>query len=65
MTKKNTFRSVIPPTPAETAVAAATWERRGVLRRLVRIDHDVPAPEDRHRAPRRSRPRAAPASPSV
>lgn len=33
-----TFVSSCPPTPAEAAVAAARWERRGVLRRLVRID---------------------------
>jgi hypothetical protein len=30
--------SSVPPTPAEEAAAAAIWERRGVLGRLVRID---------------------------
>jgi hypothetical protein len=25
----------VPPTPAETAAAAARWERRGLLARLV------------------------------
>jgi hypothetical protein len=28
----------VPPAPGEVAVAAAQWERRGVLARLVRID---------------------------
>jgi hypothetical protein len=32
------FVSGVPPTPAETAAAAARWERRGVLDRLVRLD---------------------------
>jgi hypothetical protein len=26
-----------PPTPAEAAMAAVLWERRGLLRRLVRV----------------------------
>jgi hypothetical protein len=33
-----TFVSTSPPTPAEAAAASAQWERRGLLRRLVRID---------------------------
>jgi hypothetical protein len=32
------FGSGVPPTPAEAAAAAARWERRGILRRLVRLD---------------------------
>ena len=32
------FVSGVPPTPAETAAAAARWERRGILGRLVRLD---------------------------
>jgi hypothetical protein len=30
------FASTIPPTPAEEQAAAASWERRGLLDRLVR-----------------------------
>ena len=30
------FASTVPPTPAEEQVAAADWERRGLLDRLVR-----------------------------
>jgi hypothetical protein len=30
------FASTFPPTPAEEQVAAANWERRGLLDRLVR-----------------------------
>lgn len=37
-TLTHTFVSSCPPTAAETAVAAARWERRGVLGRLVRTD---------------------------
>ena len=32
------FVSGVPPTPAETAVAVARWERRGILGRLVRVE---------------------------
>jgi hypothetical protein len=32
------FKTAVPPTSAELAVAAARWERRGVLGRLVRIN---------------------------
>ena len=32
------FVSGVPPTPAEAAAAAARWERRGILGRLVRLD---------------------------
>jgi hypothetical protein len=38
MTSTN-IQSAVPATPAEAAVAAATWERRGILGRLVRLDH--------------------------
>ena len=30
------FASTVPPTPVEERVAAADWERRGLLNRLVR-----------------------------
>jgi hypothetical protein len=30
------FPSTIPPTPAEKAAASCSWERRGLLRRLIR-----------------------------
>ena len=36
--RARTFVNSCPPTPAEAAVAAARWERRGVLGRLVRAD---------------------------
>ena len=61
MTKQSTFQSVIPPTPAEVAVAAARWEQRGILGRLVRLDEVAPAGE-RRRAGRTTRPVVAPAS---
>jgi hypothetical protein len=38
MTGMNRIQSAVPATPAEAAVAAATWERRGVLGRLVRLE---------------------------
>jgi hypothetical protein len=38
MTSENSIQSVVPATPAEAAVAAATWKRRGILGRLVRLD---------------------------
>jgi hypothetical protein len=31
------FATTIPPTPAEEAIAAESWGRRGLLRRLVRL----------------------------
>jgi hypothetical protein len=37
MTSENSIQSVVPATPAEAAVAAAAWERRGILGRLVRL----------------------------
>jgi hypothetical protein len=33
---RQSFASTVPPTPAEEQVAAADWERRGLLDRLVR-----------------------------
>jgi hypothetical protein len=33
-----TFVGSSPPTPAEAAAASVQWERRGLLRRLVRLD---------------------------
>ncbi len=32
------FLGCSPPTPAEAATASVRWERRGLLRRLVRLD---------------------------
>ena len=32
------FVSSSPPTPAEAAASSVRWERRGPLRRLVRLD---------------------------
>jgi hypothetical protein len=52
MTHKITFHSIVPPTPAEVAAAAATWERRGVLGRLVRTDEVGAPPEQPRRAGR-------------
>ena len=31
------FRSTVPPTPVEEAISSATWERRGLFGRLVRL----------------------------
>ena len=31
------FASTVPPTPAEEAVISVSWERRGLLNRLVRL----------------------------
>jgi hypothetical protein len=31
------FAGTVPPTPAEHAIASERWERRGPLRRLVRL----------------------------
>lgn len=48
MTPKNTItQSAVPPTHAEAAAAAASWERRGILGRLVRLDDEVSAAEER------------------
>jgi hypothetical protein len=38
MQKHTGFVSAIPPDPGEEAAAAMRWERRGLLRRLVRVD---------------------------
>jgi hypothetical protein len=57
MTNKNTFQSVVPASAAEAAVAEATWERRGILGRLVRVDDAVA--EERRSAPRSSSPARA------
>jgi hypothetical protein len=65
MTEKNTFQSVIPPTPAEVAVAAAGWEQRGILGRLVRLDDKIAPAEEQRRAGRTARPAVAPASRSI
>jgi len=62
MTKQSTFQSVIPPTPAEVAVAAARWEQRGILGRLVRLDEEVAPAGERRTAARTARPAVAPAS---
>jgi hypothetical protein len=37
-----TFVSCSPPTPAEAATASVRWERRGLLRHLVRRDPLMP-----------------------
>jgi hypothetical protein len=39
--------SRVPPTPAETAADSARWERRGLLRRLVRLEDPIAPPEER------------------
>jgi hypothetical protein len=33
---RSSFPSTVPPTPAEEAAASYAWERRGLLRRLIR-----------------------------
>jgi hypothetical protein len=57
MTSKNTFQTVVPASAAEAAVAEVTWERRGILGRLVRIDDAVT--EERRSAPRAASPARA------
>jgi hypothetical protein len=41
MKSSESHLTAVPPTPGEVAVAAAQWERRGVLARLVRIDDEA------------------------
>lgn len=41
MPRKNIFQSVVPPTAAEAAINEVTWERRGLLDRLVRVEEVV------------------------
>ena len=63
MTQMTTFQSVAPLTPGEAAAAAAAWERRGLLGRLVRISEEVEVTAEEHpRAARRSRAAVAPAT---
>ena len=51
MTRTQTFStSSVPPTPGEAAAAAASWERRGVLRRLVRLDREAAPPRQAERS---------------
>jgi hypothetical protein len=33
---RSPFRSTVPPTPAEQAAVSNSWERQGLLARLVR-----------------------------
>jgi hypothetical protein len=47
MKSMNSYQTAVPPTPADTAVAAAQWERRGLLGRLVRLDDTVATSEER------------------
>jgi hypothetical protein len=63
MTNKTTFQSIAPPTPGEAAVAAVTWERRGLLGRLVLISDEVEvSAEEPQRAARNRRAAVAPAT---
>jgi hypothetical protein len=41
MTSKSSLSTSIPPSPAEAAAADPRWERRGILGRLVHLDHGV------------------------
>jgi hypothetical protein len=50
MTTTITFQSVVPPGPAEASVAAAGWERRGILGRLVRLDFEAGQAEEQRSA---------------
>jgi hypothetical protein len=54
MKSMNSFQTAVPPTQAEAAMAAAGWERRGFLGRLVRLDDTVATAEERRPAARRS-----------
>jgi hypothetical protein len=63
MTHTSTSQSIAPPTPGEAAVASVTWERRGLLGRLVRISEAVEvSAEEPQRAARTSRAAVAPAT---
>jgi hypothetical protein len=63
MTHTSTSQSIVPPTPGEAAVATVTWERRGPLRRLVRISEAVEvSAEEPQRAARTARAAVAPAT---
>jgi hypothetical protein len=64
MTSKTTIlsQSAVPSTHAEAAVAAASWERQGILGRLVRLDEEVALAEQPRRAPRTTRAAAAAAA---
>ena len=63
MTHTSTSQNIAPPTPGETAVVTATWERRGPLGRLVRISEAVEvSAEEPQRAARKSRANVAPAT---
>jgi hypothetical protein len=63
MTQLNTVQSVAPPTAAEAAAVAASWERRGFLGRLVRISEEVEvSAEESQRSARRSRRSVVPAT---
>ncbi len=59
------FHSAVPPTPAEAAVASATWERRGILGRLVRLDNGPKRAEERRPAAHPSLAAGAPAARSL
>ncbi len=45
------IRTSVPPTTAEAAAAADTWERRGFLGRLVRLGADEAGLTERLRRP--------------
>jgi hypothetical protein len=59
---KSILQSAVPPTPAEVAVAAAAWERRGILARLVRLDDAGVRAEEPQTTTGASSPVAAPAA---
>lgn len=56
MTRKINFQSVVPPTAAEAAITEATWERRGFLGRLVRVNEVVSPAQERSARPLSARP---------
>jgi hypothetical protein len=63
MTQTTTFQSAALLTPGEAAVGTATWERRGLLGRLVRTGEEVEvSAEEPQRAVRRTRAAVAPAT---
>jgi hypothetical protein len=33
--------NVVPPDPAEVGIAAVGWERRGLLRRLLKVEREA------------------------
>lgn len=42
MEGKQNFATVVPPSPAEVRAASVEWRRRGLIKRLTRVDDPHP-----------------------